>query len=87
MSDAIVNVLVHSTGNTCSFSFLKNLFTCIRLSNVMYYYNLNTESENILNKEYGANNKSQPTFPFVLSLSAQADITNGSLTAKQHIMS
>lgn len=83
MSDAIVNVL--STGNTCSLSFLKNLFTCIRLSNVMYYYNLNTE--NILNKEYGANNKSQPTFPFVLSLSAQADITNGSLTAKQHIMS
>lgn len=79
MSDAIVNVL--STGNTCSLSFL----TCIRLSNVMYYYNLNTE--NILNKEYGVNNKSQPTFPFVLSLSAQADITNGSLTAKQHIMS
>lgn len=83
MSDAIVNV--HSTGNTCSLSFLKNLSTCIRLSNVMYYYNLNTE--NILNKEYGVNNKSQPTFPFVLSLSAQADITNGSLTAKQHIMS
>lgn len=70
---------------TRSLSFLKNLFTCIRLSNVMYYYNLNTE--NILNKEYGVNNKSQPTFPFVLSLSAQADITNGSLTAKQHIMS
>lgn len=82
MSDAIVNV--HSTVNTCSLSFLINLFTC-RLSNVMYYYNLNTE--NILNKEYGVNNKSQPTFPFVLSLSAQADITNGSLTAKQHIMS
>lgn len=83
MSDAIVNV--HSTGNTCSLSLLKNLSTCIRLSNIMYYYNLNTE--NILNKEYGANNKSQPTFPFVLSLSAQADITNGSLTAKQHIIS
>lgn len=52
---------------------------------ITLYYNLNTE--NILNKEYGVNNKSQPTFPFVLSLSAQADITNGSLTAKQHIMS